>query len=102
MKGFDGLVTFQVIVGYSETGGEADEARTVEETAEEAENVGRKATPHEPISVVLANAGHVLEGADAEIVLNPLRLAFDTKNLKVIELSLDCLHVRYFYLSMKL
>ena len=42
---------------------------------------------------MLANAGHVLQGADAEIVLNPLRLAFDTKNLKVLELALDCLHV---------
>ncbi|XP_022935314.1 brefeldin A-inhibited guanine nucleotide-exchange protein 5-like isoform X2 [Cucurbita moschata] len=75
----------------SETGGEADESPTAQ-TAQEAENEGSKVAPREHISIVLANAGHVLQGADAEIVLNPLRLAFDTKNLKVLELALDCLH----------
>ncbi|XP_059634656.1 brefeldin A-inhibited guanine nucleotide-exchange protein 5 isoform X2 [Cornus florida] len=44
------------------------------------------------ITTTLANAGHTLEGAQAEIVLNPLRLAFETKNVKVMELALDCLH----------
>lgn len=34
-------------------------------------------------------------GADGELVLNPLRLAFETKNIKVVELALDCLHVGY-------
>lgn len=42
----------------------------------------------------LANAGHTLGGAESELVLNPLRLAFETKNPKVVELALDCLHVR--------
>lgn len=45
------------------------------------------------ITKTLANAGHSLEGAEAELVLNPLRLAFETKNPKVIELALDCIHV---------
>ncbi|KAL7148741.1 hypothetical protein ABFS83_06G199500 [Erythranthe nasuta] len=31
-------------------------------------------------------------GAEGELVLNPLRLAFETKNIKVVELALDCLH----------
>ncbi|MED6176821.1 Brefeldin A-inhibited guanine nucleotide-exchange protein 5, variant 2 [Stylosanthes scabra] len=44
------------------------------------------------ITVVLANAGQTLDGADAELVLNPLRLAFETKNLKIIDPALDCLH----------
>ncbi|XP_027369108.1 brefeldin A-inhibited guanine nucleotide-exchange protein 5 isoform X2 [Abrus precatorius] len=44
------------------------------------------------INIVLANAGQTLEGADAELVLNPLRLAFETKNLKILEPALDCLH----------
>lgn len=43
--------------------------------------------------MVLANAGHTLWGAEAELVLNPLRLAFETKSIKVVELALDCLHV---------
>ncbi|XP_061361482.1 brefeldin A-inhibited guanine nucleotide-exchange protein 5 [Gastrolobium bilobum] len=47
---------------------------------------------HGNIAAVLANAGNTLEGADAELVLNPLRLAFDTKNLKLLEPALDCLH----------
>ncbi|TYK17496.1 brefeldin A-inhibited guanine nucleotide-exchange protein 5 [Cucumis melo var. makuwa] len=75
----------------SETGGEADESQTAQ-TAQEVENNGKKVAPREHISIVLANAGHVLHGDDAELVLNPLRLAFDTKNLKVLELALDCLH----------
>ncbi|XP_024984145.1 brefeldin A-inhibited guanine nucleotide-exchange protein 5-like [Cynara cardunculus var. scolymus] len=44
------------------------------------------------ITKMLANAGHSLEGAQLELVLNPLRLAFETKNPKVIELALDCIH----------
>lgn len=48
------------------------------------------------ITVALANAGHTLGGAESELVLNPLRLAFETKNAKVVELALDCLHVGVF------
>ncbi|KAK9058254.1 hypothetical protein SSX86_023094 [Deinandra increscens subsp. villosa] len=44
------------------------------------------------LTKTLANAGHSLEGAEAELILNPLRLAFETKNPKVIELALDCIH----------
>ncbi|PIN05244.1 Guanine nucleotide exchange factor [Handroanthus impetiginosus] len=44
------------------------------------------------IMTFLANAGHTLGEAEAELVLNPLRLAFETKNIKVVELALDCLH----------
>lgn len=58
-------------------------------TAEELEPVGRTGT----ITTVLSRAGNSLEGAQAELVLNPLRLAFETKNLKIIEPALDCLHV---------
>lgn len=28
-----------------------------------------------------------------ELVLKPLRLAFETKNLKIFDAALDCLHV---------
>ncbi|XVF88983.1 hypothetical protein PTKIN_Ptkin19aG0095100 [Pterospermum kingtungense] len=41
---------------------------------------------------VAASAGYTLEGAEVECVLNPLRLAFETKNLKVFEPALDCFH----------
>ncbi|KAL9673376.1 hypothetical protein QQ045_029632 [Rhodiola kirilowii] len=44
------------------------------------------------ITAALSHAGNVLDGAEAELVLNPLRLAFGTKNLKVQEPALDCLH----------
>ncbi|KHF97384.1 Brefeldin A-inhibited guanine nucleotide-exchange 1 [Gossypium arboreum] len=44
------------------------------------------------ITTALANAGYTLEGAEVELVLNPLRLAFETKNLKILEPALDCLH----------
>uniref|UniRef100_A0A7C8YZZ3 Mon2/Sec7/BIG1-like dimerisation and cyclophilin-binding domain-containing protein n=1 Tax=Opuntia streptacantha TaxID=393608 RepID=A0A7C8YZZ3_OPUST len=44
------------------------------------------------IATTLSTAGHTLEGAQAELVLNPLRLAFETKNTKIVECALDCLH----------
>lgn len=45
-----------------------------------------------PITQVLASAGRVLEGTQAELVLQPLRLAFETKHVKLVEPALDCLH----------
>ncbi|EPS66331.1 hypothetical protein M569_08446 [Genlisea aurea] len=33
-----------------------------------------------------------LEALQVDLVLNPLRIAFETKNLKLVELALDCLH----------
>lgn len=47
----------------------------------------------ETVTAALATAGHTLGGADLDIVLQPLRLAFETKNMKIVELALDCLHV---------
>ncbi|GJV64071.1 brefeldin A-inhibited guanine nucleotide-exchange protein 5, partial [Tanacetum coccineum] len=44
------------------------------------------------LKTTLGSAGHALEGAESELVIKPLRLAFETKNPKVIELALDCLH----------
>ncbi|XP_077214476.1 HOPM interactor 7 isoform X2 [Tasmannia lanceolata] len=44
------------------------------------------------ITTTLASAGRILEGAESEVVLQPLRLAFETKNLKLVEPALDCLH----------
>lgn len=44
------------------------------------------------ITEVLASAGRTLEGSQAEVVLQPLRLAFETKNIKLVESALDCLH----------
>lgn len=48
------------------------------------------------INISLANAGHTLGGAEVELVLKPLRLAFETKNLKIFDAALDCLHVCLF------
>ncbi|KAK6144909.1 hypothetical protein DH2020_021729 [Rehmannia glutinosa] len=61
-------------------------------TPSAAEEVERPTSSGESITMVLANAGHTLGGAEAELVLNPLRLAFETKNIRVVELALDCLH----------
>ncbi|URD90555.1 hypothetical protein MUK42_27967 [Musa troglodytarum] len=46
----------------------------------------------EPIIAALASAGHTLDAAQAELVLKPPRLAFETKNIKLLEPALDCLH----------
>ncbi|KAH7669024.1 guanine nucleotide-exchange factor protein [Dioscorea alata] len=46
----------------------------------------------EPITTALASAGHTLEASQAELVLQPLRLAFESKNIKLVEPALDCLH----------
>lgn len=66
-------------------------------SVEEIEPVGRTTSNSVSIRMLLATAGQTLSGADAELVLNPLRLAFETKNTKVVELALDCLHVGVHY-----
>ena len=48
---------------------------------------------NEAISATLSSVGHTLEGSKVEFFLQPLRLAFETKNPKLIEPSLDFLHV---------
>jgi guanine nucleotide-exchange factor len=44
------------------------------------------------ITEALASAGRVLEGPQADLVLQPLRLAVETKHVKLVEPALDCLH----------
>jgi len=68
---------------------EADQSQKAEHASDDRPKTGN-------INVVLASAGNTLEGDDAEIVLNPLRLAFETKSLKILESALDCLHVHTF------
>ncbi|KAK7363367.1 hypothetical protein VNO77_05507 [Canavalia gladiata] len=70
--------------------GSANETEDGASTRTEADQGGKPKSGN--INLVLSNAGHTLEGADAELVLNPLRLAFETKNLKILEPALDCLH----------
>ncbi|KAG0557352.1 hypothetical protein KC19_11G122800 [Ceratodon purpureus] len=43
-------------------------------------------------AATLAEAGHTLEGSEADLVILPLRLAFETKQSKLVEPALDCLH----------
>ncbi|XP_065849956.1 brefeldin A-inhibited guanine nucleotide-exchange protein 5 isoform X1 [Euphorbia lathyris] len=76
--------------GASESGMPSDQSQAAQtpEEAHSAKPVGN----HGNITAALANAGCTLEGAEVELVLNPLRLAFETKNLKVMEPALDCLH----------
>ncbi|KAL7194094.1 hypothetical protein ACSBR2_025688 [Camellia fascicularis] len=70
----------------------AGEQSLLETDADEPEQISKPLGARGTITTALANAGHTLEGAEADLVLNPLRLAFETKNMKVIELALDCLH----------
>lgn len=79
----DGIVQAEV---------EADTTPSASHDTEEAENVGAVVASGGNVKTTLASAGHTLEGAESELVLNPLRLAFETKNPKVLELALDCLH----------
>ncbi|XP_028759990.1 brefeldin A-inhibited guanine nucleotide-exchange protein 5 [Neltuma alba] len=69
---------------------EADQSQKGEHVIEEAEPGSRPKSVN--ITAILAHAGHTLDGADAELVLKPLRLSFETKNLKILEPALDCLH----------
>uniref|UniRef100_A0A5B6ZVK9 Putative brefeldin A-inhibited guanine nucleotide-exchange protein 5 n=1 Tax=Davidia involucrata TaxID=16924 RepID=A0A5B6ZVK9_DAVIN len=78
--------------GAAKSGMESDLSPTVPHAAEEGGNISRPVGISGTIMTALANAGHTLGGAEAELVLNPLRLAFETKNVKVVELALDCLH----------
>jgi len=73
--------------------------RTEANQSEKAEHASDDRPKTGNINAVLASAGNTLEGAEAEIVLNPLRLAFETKNLKILESALDCLHVRSYPLG---
>ncbi|XP_057949137.1 brefeldin A-inhibited guanine nucleotide-exchange protein 5 isoform X2 [Malania oleifera] len=77
-------------VGVSKNGQDPSEA--VPSKVGEPENISRPVGMGVTINAVLSNAGHTLEGAEAELVLNPLKLAFETQNLKVLELALDCFH----------
>ncbi|KAK1263102.1 Brefeldin A-inhibited guanine nucleotide-exchange protein 5 [Acorus gramineus] len=61
-----------------------------QQSAQSSENEANSST--ESIASLLASAGRTLEGTQAELVLQPLRLAFETKNLKLVEPALDCVH----------
>ncbi|GAB2263622.1 hypothetical protein Droror1_Dr00025756 [Drosera rotundifolia] len=70
---------------------ETDIDQSPENKSEEVKQAG-KPLGTGGIAAALASAGHILEGSESELILNPLRLAFETKNVKIIELALDCLH----------
>ncbi|XP_062081951.1 brefeldin A-inhibited guanine nucleotide-exchange protein 5-like [Humulus lupulus] len=78
--------------GAAKSETEESQSQTVPHDAE-AIPVAKPVSISATISTVLASAGNTLEGSVAELVLSPLRLAFETKNLKILESALDCLHV---------
>lgn len=62
-------------------------------------DAGPASSPSKPntgqaVAATLAEAGHTLEGSEADLVTVPLRLAFETKQPRIVEAALDCLHVR--------
>ncbi|PKA52423.1 Brefeldin A-inhibited guanine nucleotide-exchange protein 5 [Apostasia shenzhenica] len=61
-------------------------------TADEVDSTIKTLDDMKPIITALSSAGHILEENQAELVLQPLRLAFETKNIKLVEPALDCLH----------
>jgi guanine nucleotide-exchange factor len=78
------------------TSSETDQSQKAEPVSN-VEDHGNK--PYSGNIIELLNkAGNTLEGTDAELVLNPLRLAVETKNLKILEPALDCIHVRACFL----
>ncbi|XVF35229.1 hypothetical protein REPUB_Repub18cG0127500 [Reevesia pubescens] len=79
-------------IGAEKTGTEPDGSSTVSQSAGDTEDVSKPTVVSGTITTAFANAGYTLEGAEVELVLNPLRLAFETKNLKLLEPALDCLH----------
>lgn len=78
--------------GASESEISSDQSQAAAQTPDEAHSAKPLGNSGN-ITATLANAGSTLEGAEVELVLNPLRLAFETKNLKIMEPALDCLHV---------
>ncbi|PHU22546.1 hypothetical protein BC332_07653 [Capsicum chinense] len=80
-----------------DTGASKNEAASVDSTTasssgEGTEQISGPASHSGTIVTALAQAGNTLSQAQAELVLTPLRLAFETKNGKIMELALDCLH----------
>ncbi|CAI9090751.1 OLC1v1025581C1 [Oldenlandia corymbosa var. corymbosa] len=69
-----------------------DQSAMSSQSPEAAVPVGRPSGMTGTLTSALENAGNTLGGDDVELVLSPLRLAFETKNVKVVELALDCLH----------
>ncbi|XP_050218779.1 brefeldin A-inhibited guanine nucleotide-exchange protein 5 [Mercurialis annua] len=76
--------------GAVKTETQLDHSQTAPHTSEAP--LGKQTGNGGNITAALANAGSTLEGSDVELVLNPLRLAFETKYLKILEPALDCLH----------
>ncbi|KAL8153523.1 hypothetical protein V2J09_011283 [Rumex salicifolius] len=70
----------------------AEESKSDKLHEQSSAEAGASKTISRTIAEALSSAGTTLEQAEAELVLSPLRLAFETKNGKIAELALDCLH----------
>ncbi|XP_019057827.1 PREDICTED: brefeldin A-inhibited guanine nucleotide-exchange protein 5 isoform X1 [Tarenaya hassleriana] len=70
--------------------GEGDEPQEDVQSSEVVEQAGQPKSGS--INISLASAGHTLDGAELELVLKPLHLAFETKNIKILDAALDCIH----------
>ncbi|CAN4075419.1 unnamed protein product [Withania somnifera] len=93
----DATTSSAVDQSSTDTGASKNEAAPVDSataspSGEGTEQISGPASQSETIVMALAQAGNTLSQAQAGIVLNPLRLAFETKNGKIMELALDCLH----------
>ncbi|KAI3925688.1 hypothetical protein MKW92_017070 [Papaver armeniacum] len=74
-----------VHLSTAKDGQTVDGSQSIPQTSE-------KTSMSSTITAALASAGHNLDVDEAELVLQPLRLAFETKNLKLVEPALNCLH----------
>ncbi|XP_058108815.1 brefeldin A-inhibited guanine nucleotide-exchange protein 5 [Magnolia sinica] len=73
-------------------GATSDGSHPVATTTDGANSMDKSVGMTGSLAAALASAGNTVEGSEAEVVLQPLRLAFETKNLKLVEPALDCLH----------
>ncbi|XP_047964493.1 brefeldin A-inhibited guanine nucleotide-exchange protein 5-like isoform X2 [Salvia hispanica] len=62
------------------------------EGAESAANVEPTSSRGSTTAAMSDVAGHMQGRAYADLLLDPLKLAFETKNTKLVELALDCFH----------
>ncbi|XWS10353.1 hypothetical protein CRYUN_Cryun39dG0069900 [Craigia yunnanensis] len=86
------VISLETETEAEKTGTETDGSSTASQSAGDTEHVSKPNGVSVTITTALANAEYTLEGSEVELALNLLRLAFETKNLKILEPALDCLH----------
>ncbi|KAJ7522924.1 hypothetical protein O6H91_18G031300 [Diphasiastrum complanatum] len=85
----DGKETAEIVVEEEQSAQKLTADSTVHPTPHE---LPTKASKGQVAAAAMAEAGNTLQGSEAALVLLPLRLAIETKQSKLVESALDCLH----------